>query len=62
MRNDDGSLILYEHSTLHRVWVKPVPFNGALLMTALCDLQDHINGAQSLSEAALTQIKNTINI
>ena len=62
VRNDDGSLILYEHSTLHRVWVKPVPFNGALLMTALCDLQDHINGSQSLSEAALTQIKNTINI
>ena len=62
VRNDDGSLILYEHSTIHRMWVKPVPFNGDILMTAMCDLQAHINGDQSLSEEALTQIKNTINI
>jgi len=62
VRNEDESLILYEHSTLHRVWVKPVPFNGDLLMAALCDLQGHITGAVPLSEAGLTQIKNTINI
>ena len=64
VRNDDEdeTLILSEHSTLHRIWVKPVPFNGDLLMAAMCDFQDHINGTQSLSEPALTQIKNTVNI
>ena len=62
VRNTDGSLILSEHSTIHRVWVKPVPFNADILITALDDLQDHINGIQILSAGELTQIKNTIYI
>ncbi|MFK8058194.1 MAG: M60 family peptidase N-terminal accessory domain-containing protein [Saprospiraceae bacterium] len=62
VRNSDGSLILSEHSTIHRVWVKPVPFNSSVLLTALDELQAHINGVQTLSEEALNQLTNTIYI
>ena len=61
VRNEDESLILYEHSTLHRVWVKPVPFNGDLLMAALCDLQGHIQG-QHRCPRLDDPDQNTINI
>lgn len=62
VRNDDGTLIQSEHSTIHRVWVKPVSFNSDLLITALDDLQDHINGVITLTDDELNQIKNTIYI
>ncbi len=62
VRNTDGSLILSEHSTIHRVWVKPVPFDSDVLFTALDDLQNHIIGVQTLSDDELNQIKNTIYI
>ncbi len=61
-KNDDGTNILDEHSTIHRVWVKPVPFDSTLLMTTFCDLQDHINGVQVFSAAELDQMKNVIYI
>ena len=62
VRNDDGTLIQSEHSTIHRVWVKPVPFNSDILISALDDLQGHINGLQTLTGDELSQLKNTIYI
>ena len=59
-KNEDGTNILEEHSTIHRVWVKPIPFNNTLLMTTFCNLQDHINGSQTLSATELDQIKNVL--
>ena len=62
VRNDDGTLIQDEHSTIHRIWVKPVPFDIDILFTALDQLQNHINGVDALSSEELNQVKNTIYI
>ncbi|MGY8884344.1 MAG: M60 family peptidase N-terminal accessory domain-containing protein [Flavobacteriales bacterium] len=62
VRNDDESLILFEHSTIHRVWVKPVPFNSGMLINALNELQGYINGEFTLSPNELNQITNIFYI
>ncbi len=62
VRNDDvdETLIYSEHSTIHRVWVKSVPFNSDVLDSAFSDLRDHINGVETLTSDEIIQIKNTI--
>ena len=62
VRNADGTLIFFEHSTIHRVWVKPIPFDIEMLFSALNQLQDHINGVITLTDNELNQLKNTFYI
>ncbi len=62
VRNEDESLILYEHSTTHRVWVKAIPFNSGILINALNELQGHINGDFTLTPPELNQLTNILYI
>ncbi len=62
VRNANGSLILFEHSTINRVWVKPVAFDSTLLIGALNSFRGHINGTNVLTASQLNQIKNIFSI
>ena len=62
VRNANNDLILFEYNTIHRVWVKPIPFDSNVLFTALDNLQDHINGVTTLTNEELNQLKNTFYI
>ena len=62
VRNTDETLIYFEHSTIHRVWVKPIPFNSEVLFNSLDELQDHINGVITLTDDELNQLKNIFYI
>lgn len=62
VRDVNGNLILFEFNTIHRVWVKPIAFDSTLLIGALEDFRDHINGIKLLTAAEINQVKNIFSI
>lgn len=61
VKNSNGKGINYEHNTIHRVWVKTIPFTNKDFSSTLDKLKNHINGTKTVSKDKLNQFNINIS-